>query len=203
MLVGCPKQVSDTVGACFQLPASFSLFFESLYIEGLPGVSNAKESACNAGDLGSIPGSGRSPGVGNGNPLQCSYLKNPHGQRSLGGYSPWSHKKSDTTEWLSTAHCGFVLLKMHWKPQVDVVLAGVHTTKWEKCQLWAWARGWDSFQSNCLLKGFSFNDLPTPAPGHTWHLLSFIYAWCSFLSFEVEQGGGAPLAVRLHIWLTI
>ena len=98
MLLGCPKQVSDTVGACFQLPASFSLFFESLYIEGFPGVSNAKESACNAGDLGSIPGSGRSPGVGNGNPLQCSYLKNPHGQRSLGGYSPRSHKKSDTTE---------------------------------------------------------------------------------------------------------
>ena len=36
-----------------------------------------KESACNAGDLGSIPGSGRSPGEGNGNPLQCSYLENP------------------------------------------------------------------------------------------------------------------------------
>ena len=34
-------------------------------------------SACNAGDLGSIPGSGRSPGEGNGNPLQCSCLENP------------------------------------------------------------------------------------------------------------------------------
>ena len=41
-----------------------------------PGGSNGKESACNAGDLGSIPGSGRSPREGNGNPLQHSCLKN-------------------------------------------------------------------------------------------------------------------------------
>ena len=40
-------------------------------------VSDGKESACNAGDLGLIPGSGRSPGEGNGNPLQCSCLENP------------------------------------------------------------------------------------------------------------------------------
>ena len=39
--------------------------------------SDGKASACNAGDLGSIPGSGRSHGEGNGNPLQCSCLKNP------------------------------------------------------------------------------------------------------------------------------
>ena len=42
-----------------------------------PGGSVGKESACNAGDLGSIPGSGRSPGEGNGNPLQYSCLGNP------------------------------------------------------------------------------------------------------------------------------
>ena len=41
-----------------------------------PGGSDGKESACNAGDLGLIPGSGRSPGEGNGNPLQCSSLEN-------------------------------------------------------------------------------------------------------------------------------
>ena len=40
-------------------------------------MSYGKESVCNAGDLGSIPGSGRSPGKGNGNPLQCSCLENP------------------------------------------------------------------------------------------------------------------------------
>ena len=43
---------------------------------GFPGGSEGKTSACNVGDLGSIPGSGRSPGEGNGNPLQYSYLEN-------------------------------------------------------------------------------------------------------------------------------
>ena len=50
------------------------------------GGSDSKESACNAGDLGSIPGLGRSPGGGHGNLLQFSCLENPHGQRSLVGY---------------------------------------------------------------------------------------------------------------------
>ena len=44
---------------------------------GFPGSSDGKASAYNAGDLGSIPGSGRSPGEGNGNPLQYSCLENP------------------------------------------------------------------------------------------------------------------------------
>ena len=44
---------------------------------GFPGGSDSKESACNVGDSGSIPGSGRSPGEGNGNTLQCSCLENP------------------------------------------------------------------------------------------------------------------------------
>ena len=42
-----------------------------------PGGSEVKASDCNEGDLGSIPGLGRSPGEGNGNPLQYSYLENP------------------------------------------------------------------------------------------------------------------------------
>ena len=45
--------------------------------EGFPGGSEVKASACNAGDLGSIPGSGITPGEGNGNPLQYSCLENP------------------------------------------------------------------------------------------------------------------------------
>ena len=44
---------------------------------GFPGNSGGKESACNAGDVGSIPGSGRSPGEGKGSPLQYSCLENP------------------------------------------------------------------------------------------------------------------------------
>ena len=65
---------------------------------GFSGGSDGKESACNVGDLGSIPGLGRSSGGGHGNPLQYSCLENPHGQRCLVGYSPWGHKELDTTE---------------------------------------------------------------------------------------------------------
>ena len=46
------------------------------YYSGFPGGSDGKESACNVGDLGSIPGSERSPGEGNGNPLRYSCLEN-------------------------------------------------------------------------------------------------------------------------------
>ena len=58
-------------------------FFRSLYVprlpyvQGFPGGSDSEESACNTGDLGSIPGSRKSPGGGNGNPLRCSCLENP------------------------------------------------------------------------------------------------------------------------------
>ena len=65
---------------------------------GFPGGSDGKESTCNAEDLGSIPGSGISPGEGHGNPFQHSFLENACGQRSLPGYSPWGRTESDTTE---------------------------------------------------------------------------------------------------------
>ena len=65
-----------------------------------PGGSDVKECAWNVGDPGSIPGSGRSSGEGNGNPLQVFLPGKSHGRRSLAGYSPWGHKESDTTEWL-------------------------------------------------------------------------------------------------------
>ena len=52
---------------------------------GFPGISEGKESACSVGDLGSIPGLGRSPGREHGNPLQYSCLENLHGQSSLVG----------------------------------------------------------------------------------------------------------------------
>ena len=69
---------------------------------GFPGGSVSKEFACNVGDLTSIPGLGRFPGGGHGNPLQYSCLENPHGRRNLVGYSLWGHKESDMTEQLST-----------------------------------------------------------------------------------------------------
>ena len=56
---------------------------------GFPGGSDGKESTCNVGDLCSIPGLGRTPGGGHGNPHQYSCLENPHGQRSLAGLKEW------------------------------------------------------------------------------------------------------------------
>ena len=73
-----------------------------LLFMGFLGGSDGKKSAYSARDLGSIPGLGRSPGGGHGNPLQYSCPENPHGQRSLVGCSPWSCKELETTEQLST-----------------------------------------------------------------------------------------------------
>ena len=67
----------------------------------LPCGSEGKESACDVGDLGFVPGWRRSPGEGKGYPLLYSGLENPHRQRSLAGYSPWGRKDSDTTEGLT------------------------------------------------------------------------------------------------------
>ena len=67
-------------------------------------ASLVAQTVKNMGDLGSIPGLGRSPGEGQGNPLQYSCLENPHGQRSLADYSPWGFKGSDMTKRLRSAH---------------------------------------------------------------------------------------------------
>ena len=64
---------------------------------GFPHSSVGKESACNTGDPGSIPGLGRSPGEGNGNSLQYSCLENPWTEEP-GSYSLWGRKELDTTE---------------------------------------------------------------------------------------------------------
>ena len=63
-----------------------------------------KNLPSNAGDASSIPGLGRSPAGGHGNPLQYSCLENPHGQRSLASYSLWGHKELDTAEALDQTH---------------------------------------------------------------------------------------------------
>ena len=66
-------------------------------------VTQTKESACDVGDLGSVPGFGRSPGVGKWQPTPVFLPGKFHGQRSLVGYCPWGCKESDTIEQLSTA----------------------------------------------------------------------------------------------------
>ena len=71
----------------------------------LPGGSVVKNPPAHAGDMGSVPGSGRSSGEGNGNSLQYSWriLGEFHGEReSLADYNPWGHKELDTTKQLTT-----------------------------------------------------------------------------------------------------
>ena len=102
---------------------------------GFPGGAVVKNPPANAGDprdVGLIPGSGRSPGEGNGYPLQHSCLGNPMDRRtSLVGYSPWGCKELDTNErmhthththpthiyrYMSRAEWGFCLRKRHGSP---------------------------------------------------------------------------------------
>ena len=73
-------------------------FLHCFVLVSFPGVSEVKASVCNAGDLGSIPGLGRSPGEGNGNPLQYSCVENP-----MNGGAWWAtvHGIAKSWTWLS------------------------------------------------------------------------------------------------------
>ena len=72
------------------------------YLWGYPDGSDGKESGCSAEDLGLILGSGRSPGEGNGSPLQYSYLENSMDRRAWRAtVSPWGSKESHMTEQLT------------------------------------------------------------------------------------------------------
>ena len=75
-----------------------------------------KESACNAGHVGSLPGSGRSAGGGNGRHTPAFLPGESHGQRSLVGYSPRGHKESDTTEQLTLSLFTFMHWRRKWQP---------------------------------------------------------------------------------------
>ena len=85
-----------------RIPSNLFYLFPS--VKDFPCGSVGKEPARNAGHLGLIPGLGRSPGGGHGNPLY-SCPENRHEQRSLVGCSPWGCKESDMIEWRSTQCC--------------------------------------------------------------------------------------------------
>ena len=110
-------------------------WIQPLWRTGFPGSSAGRESTCNEGDLGSIPGLGRSPGGGHGNLLQCSCLENPHGQRSLAGYSPRGRKESDTTERLSAAQLWRTVWQFLKKVNIElpydpaILLLGIYPEK--------------------------------------------------------------------------
>ena len=112
------------------------------WLWGFPGGSEVKASACNAGDPGSIPGLERSPGEGNGNPLQYSCLENPMDRGAWLGYSPQGRRESDTTErlhfhcsewtelsWTELRHQSLVVLFFH---NAHKKLLGLQLT----CKFW-------------------------------------------------------------------
>ena len=88
---------------------------------GFPCGSDGKESTCSVGDLGSIPGLGRSLGGGHGNPVQYSSLEHPHRQRSLAGYSPWCCKELNTTEQLSTHNMSVIVVSVLFRWRMLIV----------------------------------------------------------------------------------
>ena len=75
-----------------------NFFNITMFQMGFPGGSADNESAWNAGDQGLIPGSGRFPWRRKWQAIPVFLPGEFHGQRSLAGYSPWGHKKSDTTK---------------------------------------------------------------------------------------------------------
>ena len=90
---------------------------------GLPWWLIGKEFTCNVGDLGLIPGLGRSPKGGHSNPLQYSCLENPPKQRCLAGCSPWGCKESDMIKQQSIAHHSiyWVVLLSEWSLSASLI----------------------------------------------------------------------------------
>ena len=149
--------------AFFKLPRSEELW----WLNELPQWLSYKKIHLQIQEKGSIPGSRRSPGGGNGYPLQYSCLKESHGQKSLAGCSLWGHKESDMTEhththndWMKTNiifrtwHNSFPLLIFLWP--------------WTSAYIfWAWVLwpatgGWwkDQLSSVCTM--------PTTKPETLW-----------------------------------
>ena len=102
----------------------------TIYSTGFPGGLDVKESACRAGDLGSVPYLGRSPGKGSGNPFQYSCLENPHGQRSVEGCNPWGRKESDATEWLNHNHNKYMF------KECNLISLGISISQWNHHHNW-------------------------------------------------------------------
>ena len=90
---------------------------------GFPGGSDSKHSACTVRDPGSIPGLERSPGEGNGNPLQYSCLENPMDREAWWAtYSPWDRKEVDMSERLSMTTTTKHLIFVEWMRERDMIL---------------------------------------------------------------------------------
>ena len=159
-----------------------------MFYLGFPGGSTGKESTCNAGGLGLIPGLGRSPGERNGYPLQYSGLEDSMDCIVLGG-----HKESDTTERLSQVRnthskAGLVL----WGSQVlhrrfRVMYGTVMTSLWISCP-----EPCHTSQHCCSLSS-------TPSSVHlqSW-MLSYETGYCLQRTFHLREDlGDVPLCFNL------
>ena len=123
---------------------------------GFPGGSISKESACNARNLGSIPGLGRSPRGEHGNIAQNSCLENPHGQRSLAGYNSWGRKELDDSVTKHTQFRPAILKRRSRVPRT--LLANLHVQNYfHNIKTF-----WGLFHSHCLMSVQCF-------PEATWH----------------------------------
>ena len=102
--------------SCLPTVSSHGLSSMCTFPWSFTGVSNSKESACNAGVSGLIPGSGRPPGEGNGNPLQYSCLENP---MDRGAWQATVHGVTNSWTELSDYHFHFHFLQHH--PQLKTL----------------------------------------------------------------------------------
>ena len=105
MCAGLQVPTESTTATGIKGTGPIFIFYTPPFIDatswmGFPGGSDDKESACSAWEAGSIPGSRRSPGVGNGNPLQYSCLENPR-DRGAWWATSMGCKDSDMTERLN------------------------------------------------------------------------------------------------------
>ena len=92
------RNQNNQINRPYKTLVDIKIFYMLILTLGFPGVSvvkNLPDNARDIRDVGSIPGSGSSPGEGNGNLFQYSCLENSHGQRNLACYSPWRYKQLD------------------------------------------------------------------------------------------------------------
>ena len=107
-----PSEQTGTIGICRLFSSTSASFPRCLWhspppslVWGFPGDSAVKILPANTGDSDSIPGSERSPGEGNGNPLQYSYLGNAKDWEAWRATVHGAAKESDSTSWLNTSAC--------------------------------------------------------------------------------------------------
>ena len=142
----------------WSFPSQSIIYLPCTSKQGFPGSSDGKESSWNTGDLGLIPGSGRSPGEGNGNPFQYSCLENPMVRGARRATVHGGHKESDMTERL-TLSLDFAFVLVNYPEAVSTIL------------LFKWVRPLFMMCCGCHITGVWMDD-----PNWEWncHLLTHL-----------------------------